>query len=512
MRPPLTLLLALAVAAFGCSPAASDRSVAPSPSGSPAGSVSPSPADEGADTATLEVLTPLPEPVPRTTAPSPPVAEAEPPAPPAELVGLLSQLRRFPQTITSGRTTVSILDDAGQPVLAYHSRRPLLPASTMKLVTAAAALELLGPDYRFVTKVYATRPPRADGTLEGNLVVVGSGDPVLSTRTYATRVAAERPHTSLGVLARRIVESGITRIDGRVVGDGSWFADEPMASGWRADYLTSLNTSPASGLTVDGGLRLFNRNGILHAEAAGDPAQRTAAVLHELLADRGVRPSKPPIALRDARPATTQIAEVRSPPLWRLLRYALQRSDNHLADGIFRTLGAVREDATWDGSGRAVRRILAHHGLDWTGIRIADGSGLSRNNRLTARFLSDLTRVMATGEQRGLWLELQAVSGRSGSLRNRLRGSLADARLYGKTGTLRDVRSFAGTVLGPDDHAYHVAILGNGIASWDDVAAVRRLTDVLVLALAADLHGCDRPVAVPDEPEAVPEALLCGGS
>jgi serine-type D-Ala-D-Ala carboxypeptidase/endopeptidase (penicillin-binding protein 4) len=209
------------------------------------------------------------------------------------------------------------------------------------------------------------------------------------------------------------------------------------------------------------------------------------------------------------------VGRVQSPPLVELLRHAVRRSDNQVTDGVFRTVGAALGDGSWSGSARAARQVLAPLRLDWEGARVADGSGLSREDRLTARFLTGLDRGMLGSNHGAQWRSLLAVSGERGTLRRRLTGTIAAGRLVGKTGTLKDVRSLVGHVEGPagSGRRYHLAVVGNGLTSESN-QQVRDLTDRLAILLAADLYGCNRglveptPAAPPDpaDPAAPPAA------
>jgi D-alanyl-D-alanine carboxypeptidase/D-alanyl-D-alanine-endopeptidase (penicillin-binding protein 4) len=290
-------------------------------------------------------------------------------------------------------------------------------------------------------------------------------------------------------------------------------ADEPLAEGWTDGYLTSMDTSRSSGLTVDAGVRLFSRSGTLHGEAAKDPATRAAGQLQARLDARDVEVERPPASRRGDRPAGVEIARVSSPPLATLLRYTLHNSDNHLADGIFRMLGAATGDPTWAGSARAAQRALSDIGADWERIRLADGSGLSRHNRLSADATVRLLHSMSSDPLRTDWLALLATAGESGTMRRRLAQTQAKGRVHAKTGTLRDVRSLAGTVPGHDGGDHHFAVFANDLDAYEDIAAARRLGDVLALALVVEEDGCQGPIPIP-EPHTPrpPEAMICGTS
>jgi D-alanyl-D-alanine carboxypeptidase/D-alanyl-D-alanine-endopeptidase (penicillin-binding protein 4) len=183
------------------------------------------------------------------------------------------------------------------------------------------------------------------------------------------------------------------------------------------------------------------------------------------------------------------LGAVASHPLAEVLRFMVQESDNRIADAVFRTVGyAAGRNARWDASAVAVRRALDTLGLDWSGVRVFDGSGLSRHDRVPPRFLAALDAAMTRSPQGALWQDLMAMAGVRGTLEHRLVGSLAQGRVIGKTGTLRDVKSLAGTVTGPEGR-YHFAVIGNGLDQAGRLA-VQRLQDRVALALARDLEGC----------------------
>lgn len=395
---------------------------------------------------------------------------------------------------------VAVTDADGTPVFGHSADTPLLPASTQKLVVAAAALTTLGPDFRYETEVRATAAPEADGVVHGDLVLIGSGDPALASPRYG-QVRTDRPRTPLEALADRVAAAGVTHITGGVLGDPRVFPHQPQAPGWLPRYLEGGDTTRSSGLTAEGGRRLFEEGGRLRSEPAADPAATAAATLHGLLTERGITIDGSAGATQAPPAAPLHVGTVTSPPLRDLLRYAVQRSDNHLSDAIFRTVGLAAGDASWAGAAVATEQALSPLQLDLAGAVLADGSGLSRNNRLTPAFLTALDVAMANSSHARDWQSFLAVAGESGTLRRRLVGSVAERRLRGKTGSLDDAVSLSGSVVGPMGDRYHFAVVGNDLdrAGKD---SVRQLQDLLVLALAEELYDC-RWVTVPPFPEAV---------
>jgi D-alanyl-D-alanine carboxypeptidase/D-alanyl-D-alanine-endopeptidase (penicillin-binding protein 4) len=385
------------------------------------------------------------------------------------------------------RVAVSVLDADGTSVFARRASRMLLPASTLKLVTAAAALARLGPDFRYTTSVQAVRLPNRRGVVSGDLVLVGGADPTLGTPAFG-RVEPDRPRTPLEHLAALVRAAGVRRVTGELVADPTVLASQPLAAGWLPSYLDDLDATRASGLTVDAGRLLFRNSAGLQARAARHPAAVAGRALRALLARRGVRVAGPVNVATRPR-ADTALAQVHSEPLRAVVAYMTRNSDNHLADGVFRTLGAVGGTPTWAGSARAARRALRGLDLAWPGSVLADGSGLSRDDRLSTALLVRLQAGMWTSNLAGPWRTALALAGRRGTLSGRLVGTVAERRFYGKTGTLRDVRSMVGTIVGPGDSAWHLAVIGNRLTTAQR-ARLTLTTDRLTLALAEDLYGC----------------------
>lgn len=423
-----------------------------------------------------------PEPAEAEPAADPEPAEAEPAESHDALVAHLDGLldRDLP-----ARFGFALVDPDGRVVYDRNGDVPMIPASTQKLVTAATALETLGGDARLRTRLVATGPV-TDGVVDGDLVILGAGDPALGDPRWG-RVVPSRPRTPLESLAEQVAAAGIREVNGQVVGEGGVLPWQPEAAGWRRRYLRAGHATRSSGLTVNGGRRLWERGGQLHAEVAASPALETARSLHDLFADEGVTVHGP-AGVTDEGVDGDAVAAVASPDLHTLLRHAVRTSDNHLADQLWRVIGRVDGDGSWAAGGDAARDVLAGLGVDLEGAAFADGSGLSRDDRLTARQLATLDAAMARahGDQ---WDELKAVAAEAGTLRRRLHGTMAAGALHGKTGTLSGVRALAGSVHGPHGR-WHFAVLGNEL-DRPGIHAVRTFSDELAVALARHTRRCD---------------------
>lgn len=411
--------------------------------------------------------------VPAAEAPvaAPPATSTIPPPPLA--TGVDPALRqRLDEALVSSvgdrHVGAVVTDGSGAVVLSHRAHDLLVPASTIKLVTAAAALLVLDPERRLVTRALAGAPP-VGGVLTGDLVVSGERDPALAGPLFA-EVRPDRPRTPMEGLADAVVASGVRRVTGRLVVDGS--------------------------VTVDAGRRVWKDDRGIHSDAAPSPSGQAAGVLAGLLAERGVQVDGGAGTEALAQLPRAVIGQVTSPPLIDLLLHLVQESDNHLADGVFGLMGAEAGDAAPAGAAAAVRNAVAGIGLELGDGVIADGSGLSRANRLSPMFLAQLDHLMSTGPHAERWRRLQAVAGRSGTLERRLVGTPAEVRLRGKTGTLDGVRALTATVEASGRDRWRLVVIGNGLDA-DGRAAVRRLQDDLGVVLAAEAVSCEQRSGCP---------------
>ena len=456
---------------------------------------------------------PRPAPPRRVPPPSPRPSVAPPLDPATAELSLAEQrtVARLSAIIgrsrVGGTLSLTVVDAQGRALFGHASSTPVLPASTQKLAVAGAALAQLGPGYRYTTAVTTTHQPDARGVLKGDLVLVGGGDPALAQPQFAG-IEPDRPRTPMENLVTQIKRAGVRRVTGRILGDPTFLANEPVAAGWRNRYFDQLDATRISGLTVDAGRRVVDNSGVLQATAAPDPARQAAAVLRRLLIDRGIKVRGGAASTGQPSAGSSTIATVSSPPMGTLLRYMVQSSDNHLADTIFRTLGAARGDSTWIGAAGATAEILGPLQLDWSGVVLADGSGLSRANRVSSDFLAQLQARMWQSNLKDQWVDLLARSGHRGTLKSRFLGTVAESNVYGKTGSLRDVSALVGTVAGTKGRQLHFAIVGNRLES---TLRMRETTDQVVVAMAEEMHDCRRiPRPRRNNGKPRPPRLVCG--
>jgi D-alanyl-D-alanine carboxypeptidase/D-alanyl-D-alanine-endopeptidase (penicillin-binding protein 4) len=362
--------------------------------------------------------------------------------------------------VARGATGIAVLDlAANRLVYTSNPDASLRPASTEKLPVALSALRRLGPTFRIRTTVGADGVIAA-GTLRGNLVLKGYGDPTLTRR-------------GLRGLARKVRARGITRVTGNVVGDESYFDGIRVGPGWKPSFY--LDESPAlSALIVD--------RGALDGRASEQPALAAARLFVRELGAAGVIIDGVPTVGR-ARGPVTPLGLVRSPRLTTLLAQMDAWSDNFIAELLLKQLGARSGRGGSSAAGAAVvGSTLAAEAIPRAGVRLADGSGLSSIDRLTARALVGvLETIWHSDELRQAVLPTLAVAGSTGTLRRRLLDEPRHALVRGKTGTTDESSALAGFV----GSRFAFAIVSNGfpVGYWAAHTLQDRVVRVLLAAL-----------------------------
>jgi len=369
----------------------------------------------------------------------------------------LARALRAPGVSRSAAVAVEL--STGKVVYAQNPQLPLIPASNEKLAVTYAALVALGPSYRLETQVLGLG--EQDGAAwRGDLVLKGFGDPTLS---------------SLGLrrLAAEVRGAGIRLVTGRILGDESYFDAFRMGPGWKP-YFYINESPPLSALTVD--------RGLYRGRTSRTPALAAAILFRNALKQAGVRVVGP--ARLGALPPDAEsfpVASLLSAPLAAILRFMDFESDNFTAEILLKQLGTLESGQGTTAAGAlAVRRILADYGVPMDGVRIADGSGLSRLNRLTAVTVVQMLRsAWVSRDFRDSFFSSLPVAARSGTLERRMIRTAAAGRVRAKTGTTRESSALSGIV----KNRYAFSILQNGypVAAW----SARRSQDRFAAILAA---------------------------
>jgi D-alanyl-D-alanine carboxypeptidase/D-alanyl-D-alanine-endopeptidase (penicillin-binding protein 4) len=364
---------------------------------------------------------------------------AAPAAGAASLPVRLGHALRVPHVAQSGAVAVDLL--TGRTFFAQGEDMPLAPASNEKLTVTYAALRELGPSYRFRTRVVGVGT-LVGATWHGTLVLKGFGDPTLTT------LRVQR-------LVNRLWQRGIRRVDGRVLGDESWFDDLRVAQGWKPSFELQ-DSLPLSALVVD--------RDRYDGHVALQPAVAAAGTFRRLLRARGIAVAGP-AGVGVADPGDPTLAETLSAPLAEVVRRMDRVSDNFDAEMLLKDLGAELGAGGTTAAGlRIVTAALAGAGVPLAGVRLVDGSGLSLDDRLTARALGAL--LVAIWHDPALrpvvWSALP-VAGESGTLKDRMRRRPARGAVRAKTGTTDQASALSGYA----GRRYAFAVLENGRpVSW----------------------------------------------
>ncbi len=339
--------------------------------------------------------------------------------------------------VDPARTAALAIDlRTGSVVFERNATLSLVPASNQKLPVAYAALALLGPGYRFHTEVVGSGTLVGD-VWHGDLWLRGFGDPTLQP-------------SDLDALAADIASWGIRRVDGAVVADESWFDARRTAPGWRPGFYL-YESPPLSALVVD--------RGVYRGRTSATPALAAASLLRQALEAAGVSVRARPrsgVLTTSGLPLARDVSE----PLADVVRFMGRESDNYTAEILVKQLGAVYAGLGSTAAGaRVIRTALGDAGVPLAGVRLADGSGLSGLDRLTAAALVALLEAgLAEGELRDAFLQSLAVAGVNGTLEDRMEKRPARGQVIAKTGTTRTASALSGFVR----DRYVFAVLQNG--------------------------------------------------
>ena len=439
--------------------------------------------------------------------------------------------------VRNGRWGVLVVSlTRGDTLYSMNPDELFQPASTFKLFTAALALERLGPNHHFSTDVLRDGSLDSSGTVHGDLILRGGGDPALSNRFL--RGDANTPMT---LLARLVQASGVHRVTGDLVADASAFEERLVPEGWLSRYLQdryaarvsalSLNENvvaiavfpeeaggvarvalePASSsMAVSSSVRLVkgSRGGNIivrrmtggGVEARGwigtnspvrryelvieDPAKFTLGAFRDALAAQGVTVGGS-IRLGPTPSGAVRVAGLPSPPLDRLISVMNRESINHYAELIYRNTARTQTQLP-QGSATAgfalLRDFMVHKvGADSNAVHAADGSGLSTLDRITPRALLQLLAYSHKAPWAASFHASLPVAGESELLRTRMRSTAAQGNLHAKTGTTNSVISLGGYVTAQSGEVIAFAFIYNGSDRWN----ARETIDAMGVTLAS---------------------------
>jgi serine-type D-Ala-D-Ala carboxypeptidase/endopeptidase (penicillin-binding protein 4) len=428
---------------------------------------------------------------------------------------------------------------SGDTLYELNARKLFIPASNMKIVTLAAAAERLGWDFTYETRLLAAGRI-ADGRLDGDLVVVGSGDPSIVTADgVSDRVFDD--------WASKLLAAGVRTVSGRVIGDDNTFDDEELGFGWSWDDLpddyaagvsalqfnenavrltiapgaaagdfAAISLEPVgSGLIVDsevrtgpadapvriaasrlpGSDRLVVRGSIPKGGASStrlvsvdNPTAFFANVLRRALIARGIDVRGPAvdidlIADPPAGTGAASIASHRSAPLSQLAVRLMKISQNLYAETLLKSIAAATGTPTFMAGRTQVQTTLQAWGVEASDLIDRDGSGLSRYDYVSpAALVTILTHISRDERLRDPFVATLPIAGRDGSLSNRMKSTAAENNARAKTGSMSNVRTLSGYVTAADGEPLVFSIMANNFDTPPDT--INKAADAIVVKLA----------------------------
>lgn len=431
----------------------------------------------------------------------------------------------------------------GRTIYAHNASRLLRPASTLKILTSAAALALLKPEFVYETRVYSDAPIDASGTLPGNLYVQGRGAPDLVGEAW-------------WLLTRRLADAGLKRVEGNLIADESYFDSvrrppgwpSPSADSWYnapigalscnfnvvtvhvepsplagarpdltlepiASYFQVLNRATTGSqatdirvdrgfedgrntLTVGGTIRRGSEEIVVH-RGVEEPALYSLHAFREIARSSGIEIGGN-LSIGLVPDGARTLARQESRPLATLVRDMNKNSNNFMAEMILKTLGAqfVSIPGTTAGGLEMVRTYLSGIGLDPGATALADGSGLSDQSRTSAALLAGvLAKAQADFEIGPELVASLPIGGADGTLGERFGGEATHRRVRAKTGRISGAIALAGYVANRSGRTFAFVVLAN--QPRGTVEAVHRAIDPLVDAVALSTEDDLPPAGVP---------------
>jgi D-alanyl-D-alanine carboxypeptidase/D-alanyl-D-alanine-endopeptidase (penicillin-binding protein 4) len=413
----------------------------------------------------------------------------------------------------------------GDTLFSEEPDRLLKPASTMKLMTTALALDRFGAGHRFATDILTDRTATS-GVLNGDLYLRGGGDPTLSLRF-------SKGESPMDALARQVRARGIERVTGNIIADESAFAPERIPDGWKKSYRASAYAAPISALSLNENLvwidtrvadgrpvvtldppsasmtvtnnvrivegrggRVFvgrTKTGVIANGTIGEsskprryslvvenPPTFAAGALATSLTKAGVKVDGT-VQLGESPRTANIIATTQSQPLENIVSVMNRESINHYAELLFRSAARGQDRAgSATGALETLRGFLADKvGVQRDAIRVRDGSGLSEADTLTARSLVQVLTYANRASWSSAYHMSLPVAGQSELLRRRMRATLAQGNLHAKTGSTNTVVSLAGYVTARNGELLAFAFIYNGRDVWNARAAMDKMGSAL---------------------------------
>jgi D-alanyl-D-alanine carboxypeptidase/D-alanyl-D-alanine-endopeptidase (penicillin-binding protein 4) len=393
--------------------------------------------------------------------------------------------------------------EKGNVLIDYNSGISLAPASVMKVITSAAALELLGPEYTFKTRIgYTGTLNKRWGRLKGNIVIIGGGDPALGSKYFSEHYMNFLPNW-----VAELKKTGIKRIKGRVITDDSYYDFIPVPGKWLWEDTGNYYGAGAYGLSVfdntyeihfktlsDSTLPVIkefipyeckteltnlliaedttdagyvcaapystkgyiagsipaNQDDFVLKASISDPPLLLATMLTDKMKTAGIKISGNPTTIRSEKNYIAEkfipVAEISSPGLAEIIEVLNHESVNLFAEHLIKELGKkIKNDGSTASGAKVIMEFLKNSGIDTNGMFIEDGSGMSPLNAINTRELVRLLVYMKNnGKHFPEYLSSLPDAGKEGTLKNVFKDPVFDSRLKAKSGSMTRVRSYAG--------------------------------------------------------------------
>jgi D-alanyl-D-alanine carboxypeptidase/D-alanyl-D-alanine-endopeptidase (penicillin-binding protein 4) len=410
---------------------------------------------------------------------------ARPSSPRSELRHEIDSLTSQPEFRNAQWGVLIVNPRTGDTLYSRNAGKLFMPASNMKIVTSAVALTLLGPEYRYRT-TFLTDGEVRDSLLDGNLLVIGRGDPTVSDRMRGTAT------TVMDALADSLRAHGIRQISGSLARVGNAFPDSIYGYGWEWDDLGEYYGAGVDELIFNEGMAPTKlrpppdtARDSLYSGPAKSPARAYLEALHDALVRKSIRMDG---TVRDSVLPTPfrmdTLFVLLSPPLRDILPAMMKTSQNQIAEILLRTIGLERGGL---GAVDTARKILGQQLLAW-GVQpdafvIRDGSGLSDQDLLTPEAIVRVLDRIQRDTAFATYYNSLPVAGADGTLDHRMNGTPAEGNVHAKTGTLNKARSLSGYVTTADGERLIFSILANNTTTPG--SDVTHVADVLAASLAA---------------------------
>ncbi len=446
-------------------------------------------------------------------------------------------------SLTHASVSMCIADTRkGDIIMEYNSEISLMPASVMKLITSSAALELLGPEYTFKTRIgYTGSLNKRTGKLTGNIIITGGGDPALGSKYFS-----DHYKDFLNMWVAEIAKTGIKKIKGRIISDDSYYDFLPVPAKWLwedegnyygagayglsvydntyeihfktlsdstvpvikavtpsectaelSNFLTASGTddegnvfaAPYSTTGWLAGTIPVSREDFVLKASITDPPLLLAKILKEKLVASGIKVSGTPSTVRSEKKLITDkivpITETVSPHLSEIIEVLNHESVNLYAEHLIKELGKKFKNSGSTASGaEVITEFLHKSGINTNGIFIEDGSGLSPLDAINTR---DLVRLLVYMKNQGKYFSDYYSSlpdaGKNGTIINYFKDPLFISRLKAKSGSMTRVRSFAGyfTTLSGENMAFSIIINNYNGPSKNIISAIEDIVKEIII-------------------------------